>query len=495
MSFFDTTPLGRILARFASDMNKIDETLPQAVEMALFCVFSVAATFVVISTVTPAFLLAAAPILVIYYRAQAYYKLTALSLKRLDQSARGPLYSFFSETLSGLASIRAFAKQGEFATRMEARLDGSTRAMWAQKLIERWLALRLEMLGNLVIVASAVSGILSSSTYPGLVGLSLTYSFRATNLMTFMVRQVTEAQTQMTASEQILLYVNTVDTEASVTAETAAALAKAPKAVGWQQTSTKDGRDAHLLATHGELAKIATRNREWLRSGEVAFEGVSMRYRPGLELVLRDVSFVVRARDKVGVVGRTGSGKSSTMLLLMRMVNPAAGRVLIDGADIQSLSLEQLRGAIAMIPQDPVLFSGDVRSNLDPLSVYDDAALWSALERVQLRRPIEAMEGGLGATVAEYGENFSVGQRQLVCLARALLRSGKILLMDEATSSVGTRPRGAARRGAASGGGDVRPVEPPRLAPRLASPRSLALARARPPSRAPFPLQTTRRTS
>lgn len=483
MGFFDTTPLGRILARFATDMNKIDETLPQAVEMALFCVFSVGATFLVISSVTPAFLLAAAPIMVVYYKVQAYYKLTALSLKRLDQSARGPLYSFFSETLSGLASIRAFSKQREFGSRMEQRLDDSTRALWAQKLIERWLALRLETLGNGVIAASAIAALLSSSTYAGLVGLSLTYSFRATNLMTFMVRQVTEAQTQMTASEQILLYVNTVDTEKSVTDETAAALAAAPKREGLVATSTRDGRAAHKAATNNELARLAARNREWLGRGEVVFDGVSMRYRPGLELVLKEVSFTVPARAKVGVVGRTGSGKSSTMLLLMRMVDPAAGAIRIDGLNIAELSLEQLRGAIAMIPQDPVLFSGTVRSNLDPLGSHSDDALLSALERVRLRRQVEAMDGGLDATVAEYGENFSVGQRQLICLARALLRSGKILLMDEATSSVGARARACAPPATSA-------CVPPGCVLRLARPVAQPPL-ASPPTRA----QTTRRTS
>lgn len=477
MSFFDTTPLGRILARFASDMNKIDETLPQAVEMALFCVFSVGATFVVISSVTPAFLLAAAPIMAVYYKVQAYYKRSALALKRLDQSARGPLYSFFSETLSGLACIRAFSKQAEFASRMEARLDDSTRALYAQKMIERWLALRLEALGNGVIAASAVAALLSRSTYPGLVGLSLTYSFRATNLMTFMVRQVTEAQTQMTASEQILLYVNTVQTEKSLTDETAAALAAAPKREGIVTTSTHDGRAAHSAATRSELARIAERNRAWLTRGEVAFENVSMRYRPGLELVLTEVSFVVPARAKVGIVGRTGSGKSSTMLLLMRMVEPAAGAVRIDGRPIGDLSLEQLRGAIAMIPQDPVLFSGTVRSNLDPLGSHDDGILLSALQRVQLRAQVEAMDGGLDASVAEYGENFSVGQRQLICLARALLRSGKILLMDEATSSVGAR-----RLLTSAGGGGGGPGEGA-VAPGAAQPRVAGAARPSAPAR------------
>jgi len=427
-AFFDTTPLGRIIARFASDMNKIDETLPHAVELALFCVFSVAATFVVISTVTPGFLLAAAPTLVVYHSTTQKYKKTALVLKRLDQQSRGPVYSFFSETLAGLPSIRAYSRQRDFADLMAARIDASTRAMWSQRMAERWLGLRLETCGNLVILASAVAGVFTSSVYPGLVGLSLAYSFRATGLMTFAVRQVTEAQTQMTASEQILLYVHTVEKEASVSPETAAILDK-PHRKRSKGVSASQGYAAGHEETNAQLAARVRANRAWLQFGDVEFESVCMRYREGLDLVLKGVSFRVEAGSKAGVVGRTGSGKSSCMLLLLRMVDPAAGVIRIDGRDTRSLSLEQLRGAISMIPQDPVLFSGTVRSNLDPLGTHSDEDLFAVLAKARLSCTVEQ-------EVAEYGESFSSGERQLICLARALLRAGKVLLMDEATSSV-----------------------------------------------------------
>lgn len=416
MAFFDTTPMGRVLARFASDMNKIDETLPQSVEQALFVIFSVAATFLVISSVTPFFLVAAVPILAVYVRIQVYYKKTALQVRRLDQQARGPLYSFFSESLSGLSSIRAFGRADDFAEQMDARIDRSSSPIYAQRMAERWLSLRLEFIGILIIAAAGVAAVFAQDVYPGLVGLSLAYSLRATGLLTFLVRSVTEAETQMTASEQVLLYVNTVDTEKAISPETLAAIDRAAPA--------------------GALAKISQANRRWLQRGEVEFSKVSMRYRPGLPLVLKEVSFTVPAGAKVGVCGRTGSGKSTCMLLLLRIVEPAEGVVRIDGRDVRDLSLEALRGAVAMIPQDPVLFSGTLRQNLDPFGTHSDAELLAVVDKVQLRPAVDALGGGLEATVAEYGENFSTGQRQLMCLARALLRNGTILLMDEATSSV-----------------------------------------------------------
>jgi len=443
MAFFDTTPLGRVVSRFATDMNKLDETLPKAVEVALFSVFSLMSTCAVIAAVVPAVVPAAIPLALAYARTQALYRSAALQLKRLDQEARGPLHSFFSETLSGLSSIRAYARARTFAERMEARIDRSTRAVWASRMIERWLSLRLELLGNVAIGAAAAAGVLAQrGTYTGLIGLALAYAFRATNLLAGMVRFVTDAQTQMTAAEQILMYVRSVETEGAIEAETVALVERYAAVRGpaccCALPFAAAGAERVGAGADVALAARARDARAWLQSGEVVFDGVSMRYRPGLELALRRVSFSVPAGAKVGVVGRTGSGKSSTMLLLMRMVEPAEGTISIDGRDIQSLSLEQLRGAVSMIPQDPVLFSGTVRSNLDPFGLHSEQRVWDVLERAQLARAVRAM-GGLEASVAEYGENVSVGQRQLICLARALLREGRILLMDEATSSVGAR--------------------------------------------------------
>eukprot|EP01090_Pellita_catalonica_P003045 TRINITY_DN12673_c0_g1_i1.p1 TRINITY_DN12673_c0_g1~~TRINITY_DN12673_c0_g1_i1.p1 ORF type:complete len:852 (+),score=181.61 TRINITY_DN12673_c0_g1_i1:353-2557(+) len=399
MSFFDTTPTGRILNRFTKDIYTIDQVLPRTVGMFLSTAFSSVATVAVIAFVTPFFLCALLPLGYIYYAVQQYYITSSRELKRLDSISRSPIYANFSETLNGVTTIRAFDDAPRFVVSNEQKVDRNMRAHWSSVVANRWLGVRLEFIGSCIVGLAALFAVLERDNIdPGMAGLSITYSLSITGILNWLVRQVAELETHLVSVERVMQYVD-------VEQEPPAILPHRPP-------------------------------RDWPSKGNVKIENLKFRYREGLQLVLKGVSCEFKPREKVGVVGRTGAGKSSLMLALFRMVDPAGGRILIDGEDITKIGLFDLRSKLSIIPQDATLFTGKVRNNLDPFNESNDEQLWEALEKVHLKKAIEKMDGQLDAAVAEGGENLSVGQRQLMCLGRALLRQSRILIMDEATAAV-----------------------------------------------------------
>ncbi|XP_071454835.1 multidrug resistance-associated protein 1-like [Hetaerina americana] len=399
MAFFDTTPLGRILARFSKDLDVMDSSLPSVITDIVYCAFEVMATMFVISYSTPMFLMVVFPIGIIYYFVQRFYITTSRQLKRLESISRSPIYSHFGESISGASSIRAYGVQDRFIEENETRMDQNQMCYFPSIVANRWLAVRLEMVGNLIMFFASLFAVIGRrSLSSGAVGLSISYALQVTEALNWCVRMASEVETNIVAVERIKEYGETNP--------------EAP----WELKS--------LLP------------RDWPSEGKVEFKSFQVRYRDGLDLVLKGIDFTVSGGEKVGIVGRTGAGKSSLTLSLFRIIEAAGGAILIDGIDIAKLGLHTLRGRLTIIPQDPVLFSGTLRMNLDPFEKHSDSDIWIALEHAHLSNFVRALPAGLQHEVAEGGENLSVGQRQLICLARALLRKTKVLILDEATAAI-----------------------------------------------------------
>ncbi|XP_018359856.1 PREDICTED: multidrug resistance-associated protein 1 isoform X5 [Trachymyrmex cornetzi] len=400
LGFFDTTPSGRILNRFGKDIDTIDNILPPSIRAWLFCLASVIATLFVISYSTPIFIVVILPIGAIYYFIQRFYVATSRQLKRLESVSRSPIYSHFSESVTGAQIIRAYGVQEQFIHESENRVDFNQVCYFPSIIANRWLAVRLEMVGNLIIFFAALFAVLGRDTMSsGLVGLSVSYALQITQTLNWLVRMTSDVETNIVAVERIKEYSETAQ--------------EAP----WKNTEF-------------------TPSKEWPKHGRVDFKDFKVRYREGLDLVLNGLTFSVLGGEKIGIVGRTGAGKSSMTLALFRIIEAAQGKILIDDIDISKLGLHDLRSRLTIIPQDPVLFSGTLRMNLDPFDCYNDEEVWKALEHAHLKLFIENLPNGLLHEVTEGGENLSVGQRQLICLARALLRKTKVLILDEATAAV-----------------------------------------------------------
>ncbi len=401
VSFFDTTPIGRILNRFSKDQHSVDDGVPKALLLfTLANTFMLLAIIFVIAFASPLFLIAILPLAYAYTWLQNFYMRSSREIKRLESISRSPIFALFSETLSGVATINAYGAQQRFAKINQRKLDENQRAYFNSVITNRWLSLRLECLGALVIALAALFVVLQRSYISaGVAGISIAYALQFTVTLNRLVLDRTELESQLVSVERVLQY-SDLPSEAP--------------------------------------AKIPERQppADWPQRGEIVFDNISMRYRAGLPPVLSNLTMQIRSREKVGVVGRTGAGKSSLMAVLFRLVEAAEGRVLIDDVDISQIGLDDLRSSLSIIPQDPTLFKGTIRSNLDPFDSYSDAQLIEALEQCHMIAYVESAKGGLEAEVAEGGLNLSVGQRQLLCLGRALLRKSKILIMDEATAAI-----------------------------------------------------------
>ena len=417
-AFFDTTPLGRIIQRFAKDTNVLDNLLGQSVSSLTSFGLLLLGTMIAMVTIIPILGPFLVPVFACYFYVQYFFRPGYREAKRLDGTSGSPIFEHFGETISGISTIRAFGHQARFIHENEKRIAYNQRADYTQKCAcDRWLPVRLEVIGISISIIVAGLGVYQrKTTSSGLIGVTLSYAIDITGVLSWLIRLFSELESQMVSVERVEEY------------------AQLPSEEDTANDSMDSENDGKQIVAIGKVEPDPS----WPQSGGIVFQDVEMRYRKELPLVLSGVSFEIDAGSSVGICGRTGSGKSSLIVALWRLVEPSRGKILIDGVDISSMPLKSLRSRVTCIPQDPILFSGTVRDNLDPFLTHNDEDLWFALEHVQLKKFVSTHEDGLGlmTPVKEYGSNFSAGQRQMLCLARALLRETKIVCLDEATASV-----------------------------------------------------------
>ncbi|KAG8983844.1 hypothetical protein FRB90_005701, partial [Tulasnella sp. 427] len=422
MSFFDTTPLGRILGVFGKDIDTIDNVLPDALRMFIISIANALGAVIIITYLLYYFIIVVAVITLGYWYFAAYYGVSARELKRLDGSLRSLLYSHFAESLSGLSTIRAYGKVDRFLRDNEYYNDLEDRALFLTVTNQRWLAIRLDFMGGILIFVVALMAAADvGGVNPAQIGLVLVYCVSLTQMFGMVTRQSAEVENNMNAVERAAHYT----------------------------------REDFIEQEPPHIIENSRPSPEWPTQGALQFRDVVMKYRPNLPPVLKGITMDIKGGEKIGVVGRTGAGKSSLMIALYRIVELSGGSISLDGIDVSTIGLRDLRSKISIIPQDPLLFSGTVRSNLDPFSRYTDAVLYDALRRAHLvapqspspndsvegvglaERPIPALKFSLDMQVEAEGANLSVGERSLLSLARALVRDEiKVVIMDEATASV-----------------------------------------------------------
>ncbi|KAM7186969.1 ATP-dependent bile acid permease [Rhypophila sp. PSN 637] len=433
--FFDVTPLGQIMNRFSKDLEAVDQEVAPVAIGVMSCALGIVVTVVLIAYITPGFLIPGVFITAAYVFLGQFYLYASRDLKRLESVQRSPLFQQFGETLSGVTTIRAYGDERRFIRDNLASINSQLRPfiyLWGAN---RWLSFRTDLLGDMVAFFAGVFVIISLGKIdPGSAGISLSYAIGFADNILWLVRLYASNEQNMNSVERIKEY----------------------------------------LDVEQEAAAIVPENRppkNWPAQGSVEFINYSTRYRKELDPVLRNLTFKIEAHEKIGIVGRTGAGKSSLALAIFRALEAEEGKIIIDDVDIGQIGLRDLREAITIVPQEPTLFQGTIRTNLDPFSLYTDDDIFEALRRVHLIRPDEQISTGassplipppptiaitgadseepttsvaanknvflnLSSPVSESGTNLSQGQRQLMCLARAMLKKPNVLVMDEATASI-----------------------------------------------------------
>uniref|UniRef100_A0A3B4FVI5 ATP binding cassette subfamily C member 4 n=1 Tax=Pundamilia nyererei TaxID=303518 RepID=A0A3B4FVI5_9CICH len=402
--FFDINPIGRILNRFSKDIGYLDSLLPWTFVDFIQVFLQVIGVIAVAAVIIPWILIPVVPLLVVFLFLRCYFLQTSRDIKRLESTTRSPVFSHLSSSLQGLSTIRAFKVQQRFQQMFDEYQDLHSEAWFLFLTTSRWFAVRLDGICSVFVTITAFGCLyLRDGLEPGAVGLALSYAVTLTGMFQWGVRQSAEIENMMTSVERVVEYAE-LESEAS-----------------WETDKQPPS--------------------DWPKAGCITFDRVNFSYSASEPLVLKNLSLVFKSREKVGIVGRTGAGKSSLISALFRLAEPE-GRITIDGFLTSEIGLHTLRQKMSIIPQDPVLFTGTMRKNLDPFKQHTDEDLWNALQEVQMKAMVDELPSKLETVLTESGSNFSVGQRQLVCLARAILRKTRILIIDEATANVDPRTDG-----------------------------------------------------
>uniref|UniRef100_A0AAY5F490 Cystic fibrosis transmembrane conductance regulator n=1 Tax=Electrophorus electricus TaxID=8005 RepID=A0AAY5F490_ELEEL len=398
--FFDINPIGRILNRFSKDIGHVDSLMPWTFVDFIQVFLLILGTIAVAASVMPWILLPVLPLLIVFLFLRRYFLQTSRDIKRLESTTRSPVFSHLSSSLQGLWTIRAFKAEERFQQTFDAHQDLHSEAWFLFLTTSRWLAVRLDGMCSVFVTIMSFGCLFMEHLEAGAVGLALSYAIALMGTFQWGVRQSAEVENLMTSVERVVEYTE-LENEAP-----------------WETQEHPPP--------------------DWPLQGLITFDQVNFSYSPDGPVVLKNMTAMFRPREKVGIVGRTGAGKSSLISALFRLAEPE-GKIYVDGVLTSDIGLHDLRQKMSIIPQDPVLFTGTMRKNLDPFSQHSDEDLWNALEEVQLKSVVEELPSKLETVLAESGSNFSVGQRQLVCLARAILRKNRILIIDEATANVDPR--------------------------------------------------------
>lgn len=401
MVFFDSTPIGRIINRLTQDLHVVDKVLSITVRdwMAAFSsvIFVFILFFITLKTANIIVYLTLLSSWGYYFFLLKYYLGTSRQLQRMDAASYSPIISHMTETLQGITTVRAYNQEKRFISDFMEKIDYNMKFAYNFQVGNRWLGIRLEIIGSFIIFI--VTLFIISKKDPVIVGLTISYAMQMIPYLNALVRTTAAVEANSVAVERIKEYSNI------------------KKSNQLLQLETKDSTN------------------KFVNSGKIVFKDFVMGYNDETN-VLKNINLTIEPNDKVGVIGRTGAGKTSLILSLFRIVEPKSGKIIIDGTDISTMNLQDLRSNLTIIPQDPVLFSGSLRKNLDPLNEHTDLEIWDSLESCELKTFIQETGNSLNFQILERGDNLSSGQKQLICLARALLRKTKVFIFDEATGSI-----------------------------------------------------------
>ncbi|XP_022698855.1 ATP-binding cassette sub-family C member 8-like isoform X3 [Varroa jacobsoni] len=421
-SFFDQNPVGRVLNRFAGDLNVVDRKLPISYPVLIRFILICLSVVLVNVIVTPVSFVFISISFGVYWYLQHFFRASSRELQRLECITRSPIVSHFSETLNGLHTIRLYGRQAGFVHRLHELIDANNLAVVMLNSANCWLGVSLDYLGAAIlflVITTNIVAALAGYIAPADVGLTMTYTLLIPQYLNWVVKNMTLVEMYMSSVERIENYV------------------RLPSEAAYREEQAKSSQLIPFISIGGPGSPSSPNyaRARWPHSGGVAFENITLKYDTSNQPVLNGVDIVIKPGEKVGICGRSGSGKSSLVMGLFQMVPLTQGNIRIDGIDLAKEDVHEVRSRLSMIPQDPILFEGSVRFNLDPEGIYSDEELFSALEKANVK-DIVIEAGGLDAEITEEGSNLSSGEKQLFCLARTILRPSKVLVLDEATSSL-----------------------------------------------------------